>query len=541
MELNENRDLEPVIDITPEPESIEAEPIAAEPIEAEPMEVLAAEEEPVAAEPEPESAYHGAGVGQQERFGPSPWDIPVTPDPIPEPVPEPQPEPQPSWEPPRERIYQPQPEAQPRKKKKAGKTGKRILAAVLALAVLGGACSLTAWSVNSRWEDRMTELQVQVDNELARLQAELDAVAEIQSGTGVSGSPMSSSDGLSPSQVYAMNVNSVVAISNQTTTNVWGQVSETASSGSGFVLSEDGYIVSNYHVVEGATRLTVITYMGDEYEATLVGYDEMNDVSILKVDATGLDPVTIGSSDELIVGDQVVAIGNPLGELTSSLTVGYISAKDRTINTDGSLINMMQTDAAINPGNSGGPLFNMKGEVIGITTAKYSGSTTSGASIEGIGFAIPIDDVMSMADDLMTHGYLTNQAYLGVSVMDLDSSTASMYSLPTGSYVQSVVAGGCAETAGIQPKDIIIAVGDYAVEGNSTLQVALRKFKAGDTTTITVWRSGAELELTITFDERPQDPTADQEQSQSQGEMPSSGSYEDWYNYFYPFFGGRNG
>ena len=222
-------------------------------------------------------------------------------------------------------------------------------------------------------------------------------------------------------------------------------------------------------MVEGASRLTVITFMGDEYEARLVGFDQMNDVAILKVEAAGLPTVTIGSSDELIVGDQVVAIGNPLGELTSSLTVGYISAKDRTINTDGNLINMMQTDAAINPGNSGGPLFNMKGEVIGITTAKYSGSTGSGASIEGIGFAIPIADVMSMTEDLIANGYRTNQAYLGVSVRDLPADTAAMYSLPTGSYILEVTEGSCAQAAGIQPKDIIIAIGEYPVEGNSTL------------------------------------------------------------------------
>ena len=168
----------------------------------------------------------------------------------------------------------------------------------------------------------------------------VEELQKAQSAVGNSGSPGASQDGLSPSQVYAMNVNSVVAISNQSTTNVWGQISETAASGTGFIISADGYILSNYHVVEGAKRLTVITYMGDEYEARLVGFDQMNDVAVLKVEASGLDPVAIGSSDDLIVGDQVVAIGNPLGELTSSLTVGYISAKDRTINTDGNLINM---------------------------------------------------------------------------------------------------------------------------------------------------------------------------------------------------------
>ena len=503
--------------------------------------------DPMAGEPEPEQTpvdfeqpeAEEVSFGTEpadpvfgEVFTASPSDAWVEPEAAVEP--EPAYEPEPVYE----RAYTPQPEAYtvPKKRKKTG-AGRRILAAVLTTALVIGSCAVTAGIVNSRWENRMQIHQEQMDEQLNDLWNMVEDLQKAQTGVSVSGSTLSSPEGLSPSQVYAMNVNSVVAISNQTTTNVWGQVSETAASGTGFIISADGYILSNYHVVEGANRLTVMTYMGDEYEAKLVGYDQMNDVSILKVEASGLDPVVIGSSDDLIVGDQVVAIGNPLGELTSSLTVGYISAKDRTINTDGNLINMMQTDAAINPGNSGGPLFNMKGEVVGITTAKYSGSTGSGASIEGIGFAIPIADVMSMTEDLITNGYRTNMAYLGVVVMDLDSNTAAMYSLPMGSYVRSVEPGSCAETAGIQPKDIIIAIGEYGVEGNSTLQSALRKFKAGDSTTVTVYRAGAELELPITFDERPQDPDANLEQPpQESGEMPSSGSFEDWYNYFAPFF-----
>ena len=349
-------------------EDLQFDPISPEP-EAEP--VSQSHEEPQLED----TTWHGTGAGQQEFFTASPSDAWADPEPAPEPIPEPV----------FERTYTPQPEEytvpKKRKKKKSG-IGKKLLAAVLTVAVAAGSCAITANLVNDRWEDRMSHLQSQVQQELDSLNAQIDALEKAQTGISVSGSPVSSVEGLSPSQVYAMNVNSVVAISNQSTTNVWGQVSETASSGSGFIISADGYILSNYHVVEGASRLTVMTYMGDEYEAKLVGFDEMNDVSILKIEAADLDPVTIGSSDDLIVGDQVVAIGNPLGELTSSLTVGYISAKDRTINTDGSLINMMQTDAAINPGNSGGPLFNMRGEVVGITTAKYSGSTGSGASIE---------------------------------------------------------------------------------------------------------------------------------------------------------------
>ena len=485
--------------------------------------------------PEPEPIPEESPLAQGECFTDSPSDVWV--DPAPEPEPQPEPEPAPVYE----RAYTPQPEEYTvPKKRQSGGAGRRILAAALTVALVAGSCAFTASQVNKHWQQQLQTQQTHFDSQLAQIQKELQELREFQTGVSVSGSPAATQGGLSPSQVYAMNVNSVVAISNQSTTNVWGQVSETAASGTGFIISADGYILSNYHVVEGAKRLTVITYMGDEYEAKLVGYDQMNDVAVLKVNATGLDPVTIGSSDDLIVGDQVVAIGNPLGELTSSLTVGYVSAKDRTINTDGNLINMMQTDAAINPGNSGGPLFNMKGEVVGITTAKYSGSTGSGASIEGIGFAIPIADAVAMTEDLIAHGYLTNQAYLGVTVRDLGADTADLYSLPIGSYVVSVTEGSCAEKAGLQPKDIIIKVGTYTVEGNSTLQSALRKFKAGDTTTVTVFRAGAELELTITFDERPQDPNASLEQPpQESGEMPSNGSYEDWYNYFFgPFFGG---
>ena len=416
----------------------------------------------------------------------------------------------------------------PKKAKKHRSNWLAIVAIVLVvcLTVTFTVFMVASNSKNAALSNQIAALQLQIKE----LQKEIKKNSYTGNGNSVSGTP-STDAGLTPGQVYAQNIDSVVLI--------YANTSGGRSTGSGFVLTEDGYVVTNYHVVEGGTTYTVVTSDGDEYTATLTGGDETNDVAVLKVDGVALDPAELGSSDDLIVGDQVVAIGNPLGELTSSLTVGYISAKDRTINTDGSLINMMQTDAAINPGNSGGPLFNMKGEVIGITTAKYSGSTGSGASIEGIGFAIPIADVMSMTEDLIANGYRTNQAYLGVSVRDLPADTAAMYSLPTGSYILEVTEGSCAQAAGIQPKDIIIAIGEYPVEGNSTLQAALRKFKAGDTTTVTVFRGGQELQLPITFDERPQDPNADLQQPQQSGEMPSSGTYEDWYNYFFPFFGGR--
>ena len=196
---------------------------------------------------------------------------------------------------------------------------------------------------------------------------------------------------------------------------------------------------------------------------------------------------------------------------------------------------MIQTDAAINPGNSGGPLFNMYGQVIGITTAKYSGTTGSGASIEGIGFAIPIDDVIPIINDLIEYGYVTG-AYMGVTVQNTDANSAAMFGLPVGAYVVSIEKGGAADRAGIQAKDIVIELGGHAVKNITDLTRALRNFKAGDTTTVTLIRSGQEMTLNITLDEKPH--TAEESAPQPEGQMPSSGDYDEWYDYFYRYFGG---
>ena len=431
------------------------------------------------------------------------------------------------------------PQEPPRKKprkKNGGKVWKTVLASVLVVALVACGCGITAWMVNDIWTARTMRMTESFNEQIAGLQEQINAASNAATGNSVSGSPVAVGGGLTPSQVYAQNVDSVVAISSQQTTNYFGQVSETASSGSGFILTEDGYVVTNYHVVEGATSVEVITHDGSEYAAQLIGFDENNDVAILKVEAEGLQAAAIGSSEDLIVGDQVVAIGNPLGELTSTLTVGYISAKERIVTSDNSQINMMQTDAAINSGNSGGPLFNMNGEVIGITTAKYSGSSSSGATIEGIGFAIPIDDVIGIIESYRNFGY-DNGAYMGVMVRSVDSETAGMYGLPLGSYVESVTEGSCADAAGIQPKDIIIALGEYTVESNVDLTRSLRKFSAGDTTTITVYRGGQEVVLDITLDEKPHEEAVVQEPEAS-SEMPENGTYEEWYKYF---FGNGNG
>jgi serine protease Do len=378
------------------------------------------------------------------------------------------------------------------------------------------------------------------NRQLAALQAKVDAASAAGTGNSISGTAVS--DGLTPSQVYARNVRSVVLISCEATGSYYGQTVTGQSTGSGFIMTADGYVMTNAHVVEGANKISVIAYDGTAYTAALCGTDTTNDVALLKIEGQDLPAAVIGSSDDLIVGDQVVAIGNPLGELTSTMTVGYVSAKDRDVTTDGTTINMIQTDAAINSGNSGGPLFNMKGEVVGITTAKYSGSSSSGATIEGIGFAIPINDVLGLVEDLMEYGYVKG-AYMGVTIQDMDAQTAAMaevYGLPVGPIIVSTEAGGAAEKAGILPNDIVTKIGDKEVSTVSDLTRALRDYEPGDTTTVTVYRSREIIDLTITFGERPAEvPTQTRPQAQPQETVPEDyysgeGSIEDWLN---PFFG----
>ena len=466
--------------------------------------------------------YRGAGAGQKESpYADSPYVTGAAPrqDPI-------------------HYGYQYQPQqTKPPKKEKAHRANRsvwgRVLAAVLVVAVVAAGCLITAASVNSAWEKRSSADMAQMNAKISALEKQISDASK-SNGDSISGSPVATSDGLTPGQVYAQNVDSVVTISCTIQSRVYGQVTQGTSSGSGFIITSDGYVVTNHHVVENATAIKVIAHDGTEYSATVKGSDANNDVAVLKVDAEDLPPVTLGSSNDLVIGDMVVAIGNPLGTLSATQTVGYVSGTNREVTTDNTIINMIQTDAVINPGNSGGPLFNMRGEVVGITTAKYSGTTISGASIEGIGFAIPIDDVLGIIGDLQNLGYVTG-AYLGVTVQDVDSEAASRYGLPSGAYVASVVDGGAADQAGVQPKDIITGIGDIQVTSMTSLTRALRSFKAGDTTTITVVRSGQTLTLTITLDERPQD--LDSSSSQTDPSMPSEGDYDEWYDFFRRYFG----
>lgn len=306
---------------------------------------------------------------------------------------------------------------------------------------------------------------------------------------------------LSGEEIYAANLESVVGVNGDVTTNIWGQTVRNPVSGSGFVISADGYILTNYHVIDGVSDIKVTFSNGTSYDAILVGGEEENDIAVLKIDATGLRPVVLGNSDALQVGEPVYAIGNPLGELTFTFTGGYVSAKDRSITmSDGTIMNMIQTDAAINSGNSGGPLFDQYGQAIGIVSAKYSGSSGSSASIEGIGFAIPINDVADMVTSIIENGYVTGKPNVGVLMDDVDSNV-QRYGIPAGAEIKAVLEGSCADKAGLQAGDIITAVGDSAVNGSEQLKSAVKNYRAGDEVTFTVYRDGEESDITLTLDE----------------------------------------
>ncbi len=476
--------------------------------------------QPEPVRPEPQTGYgpyQGAGAGRRESpYANSPY---VRQQPY------------------QEYHYQPQtqPPQKPPKPKKEKKPSrglwKKVTAGIVAAALVAGGW-ITAFSINEKWERDTRKMQESFSSQIADLQAQIQRLPS--GGSAALPLPVDGS-AMAPSQLYAACVDSVVSISTTIQTNSYYGSSTGASSGSGFILTEDGYVVTNYHVVENATQISVILHDDTEYEAELVGNDATNDIAVLKVEATDLPAVSIGSSNALNIGDMVAAIGNPLGELASTQTIGYVSGINREITTDNTIISMIQTDAVINPGNSGGPLFNMYGQVIGITTAKYSGTTGSGASIEGIGFAIPIDDVMPIIRDLIDYGYVTG-AYMGVTVMNTDEESAAMYGLPTGARIEEVVQGGAADRAGLQPKDIVIALGEHQVRNITDLTRALRNFKAGDETNVTILRGGREMELPIVLDEKPQE-TAPETMPQPEGEMPNTVNPEDWFKYFSPFFG----
>ena len=325
---------------------------------------------------------------------------------------------------------------------------------------------------------------------------------------------------MTPAEVYAANVNSTVGITTSVTTNFWGFHTTSAAAGSGFILTDDGYVITNHHVIENSDSITVSLYDGTAYEAELIGYDAGNDIAVLKVEAEGLTPVVIGDSENLNVGDSVIAIGNPLGELTFSLTSGAVSALDREITLSNSVtMELIQTDCAINSGNSGGALFNLYGEVVGVTNAKYSGSG-GGASIDNIGFAIPVNHVKDIIKSIIENGYIT-KPYIGVSVAEVSRETQS-YGLPKGAAVRDVAEDGPAAAAGLEENDIITAINGEEIDGSKALVDAVRNASVGDELVFTVYRKGEVIELKVIVGEDVQPARADEkseEEDQGNGQM----------------------
>lgn len=314
---------------------------------------------------------------------------------------------------------------------------------------------------------------------------------------------------ISIADIASMNSDSVVEITiSATATNVLLGKYTTTGSGSGVIISSDGYILTNNHVVESAKDITIRLHDGTEYVAKVIGTDSKTDIAVLKVDATNLKPVTIGDSDKLVVGETAVVIGNPLGELGGTVTNGIISALEREITLDGSRMNLIQTNAAINPGNSGGGLFNSKGELVGIVVAK-----SSGLDIEGLGFAIPINDVKDVISDILNLGYVSGRPFLGVSLSSSKQTQIpnnSIWSIlygqnatttSYGAYVVDVVNGSAADKAGIKVDDQIISINDEMISSAEDVTAAIAEYDIGETVKIGIVRDNKMLSVEATLQE----------------------------------------
>ena len=338
---------------------------------------------------------------------------------------------------------------------------------------------------------------------------------------------------MTPAEVYASTVGSVVSINcSAVSTNIFGQRVESASSGSGFVITQDGYIVTNHHVVASASSVKVTMYDGKEYSAAVVGSDSDYDVAVLKVETTGLQPVTLGSSADVNVGDTVLAIGNPLGELTFSMSQGIVSCCDRAINVSGTPFNMIQVDASINPGNSGGPLMNLYGEVVGIVSAKYS--SYSNTAVEGLGFAIPIGDVQAVITDIMENGQITSKPSMGITAGTMTRQMATQYQIDkdNGVFVYSVDKGGAGEKAGLRMGDVITKVDSTEITSMEDLTAAKKGHRAGDTVTVIYYRDGQNYSTELTFD-------AKTESTQQEQQTPQNGQGSSGWGSLYDYFFGR--
>ena len=388
------------------------------------------------------------------------------------------------------------PNAQPPKKKKKF-NGKRVVRSAVAL-VLAAAMGFAGGFVGAKFGG---------SGKVVIQQVAPSSTADSASGSDSSITAASSSgSSLTTEQVADLVSPSVVVITTeQVVYSQWswyGQNQVESGAGSGVIISSDGYILTCAHVVDGASTITVT--IGDkDYTATLVGEDTTSDIAVIKIDADGLTPATVGNSDSLKVGQSVMAVGNPLGELGGTVTGGMISALNRSVTIQGSssvnTMSLIQMDASVSPGNSGGGLFNMNGELVGIVNAKSSSSDA-----EGLGFAIPINDAIKVAQELLENGYVTGRPYLGITYLAVtDAQTASQLGVNAyGVYVVEVVKGGPAEKAGLQAGDRIVSVDGTEIASKDDLGTLMQKHAAGDTLSITIARDGQMQTVNVTLGEK---------------------------------------
>ena len=390
-----------------------------------------------------------------------------------------------------------QPQKQPKPKKHGSKFGLKLLAVVLCCAITSAA-SLGVFVVMIQ----NGVINVQSSEASSNAAFTISRVVNGDTSSDTSASSDGTVSAMSDQDIAVKLTPSVVCIQNYQVTQNYGFMQtdtsdssvSPASEGSGIIMSEDGYIITNAHVVEGATSLKVMTSDGETYEAQLIGSDTVTDLAVVKINATGLTAAEFGSSEDLPVADKVMAIGNPGGhELSSSVTIGYVSALNRAIanNTTGYTMEYIQTDAAINPGNSGGALINEYGQVVGINSAKISAT-----GYEGLGFAIPIDTAQPIISDLIQYGYVKDRAVLGISGQFIDSMTGRFYGLPQGEYVAQLNSSE-AQASGLQVGDVITAIDNQQLDSESTLRSAILSKKPGDTVTLQVYRSSTQQSATV--------------------------------------------
>ena len=390
---------------------------------------------------------------------------------------------------------QPQDAQPPKKKKKFN--GKRVARSAVAL-VLAAAMGFAGGFVGAKFGGSgKVVIQQVAPSSTANSSDSADSSITAASSSGSSLTTEQVADLVSPSVV--------VITTEQVVYSQWswyGQNQVESGAGSGVIISSDGYILTCAHVVDGASTITVT--IGDkDYTATLVGEDTTSDIAVIKIDADGLTPATVGNSDSLKVGQSVMAVGNPLGELGGTVTGGMISALNRSVTIQGSssvnTMSLIQMDASVSPGNSGGGLFNMNGELVGIVNAKSSSSDA-----EGLGFAIPINDAIKVAQELLENGYVTGRPYLGITYLAVtDAQTAAQLGVNAyGVYVVEVVKGGPAEKAGLQAGDRIVSVDGTEIASKDDLGTLMQKHAAGDTLSITIAREGQMQTVNVTLGEK---------------------------------------